>query len=34
LNLQFWLIPITLQYQLTQRFTDDQALVNLIQIGL
>jgi len=34
LNLQFWLIPITLQYQLAQRFTDDQALVHLIQIGL
>jgi hypothetical protein len=34
LNLLFWVIPITLQYQLTQRFTDDQALVHLIQIGL
>jgi len=34
LNLQFWVIPITLQYQLARRFTDDQALVHLIQIGL
>ena len=30
----FWVIPITVQYQLARRFTDDQALVHLVQIGL
>jgi hypothetical protein len=34
LRLGFWLLPITVQYQLARRFTDDQALVHLIQIGL
>ena len=34
LRLGFWLLPITVQYQLARRFTDDQALVHLVQIGL
>jgi Tol biopolymer transport system component len=34
LNLAFWVIPITIQYQLARRFTDDQAFVHLVQIGL
>ena len=34
LRLGFWLLPITVQYQLARRFTDDQALVHLIQLGL
>ena len=34
LQLAFWVVPITLQYQLARRFTDDQATVQLIQIGL
>ena len=27
--LPFWILPITIQYQLARRFTDDQALVHL-----
>ena len=34
LQLAFWVIPITLRYQLARRFTDDQALVQLVMIGL
>jgi len=34
LRLGFWLLPITVQYQLARRFTDDQALVHLVQLGL
>jgi hypothetical protein len=34
LNMTLWIIPITLQYQLARRFTDDQALVHLVQLGL
>jgi hypothetical protein len=34
LRLGFWTIPITVQYQLARRFTDDHAYVQLIQLGL
>jgi len=34
LRLAFWLVPITLQYQLAHRFTDDHAYTQLIQIGM
>ena len=34
LSTLFWVIPITVQYQLARRLTDDQALVHLVQIGL
>ncbi len=34
LQMAFWVIPITLRYQLSRRFTDDQALVQLVMIGL
>jgi hypothetical protein len=34
LNFAFWIIPMAVQYQLTRRFTDDQALVHLVQLGL
>jgi len=34
LRLGFWLLPITVQYQLARRFTDDQALVHLIVLGI
>ena len=29
-----WVVPISLRYQIARRFTDDQALVHLIQLGL
>ena len=29
-----WVVPISLRYQLARRFTDDQALVHLVQLGL
>jgi hypothetical protein len=29
-----WVVPITLRYQIARRFTDDQALVQLLQLGL
>ena len=34
LSVLFWVVPITVQYQLARRLTDDQALVHLVQIGL
>jgi hypothetical protein len=34
LNFAVWVIPMTLQYQIARRFTDDQALVHLVQLGL
>jgi hypothetical protein len=34
LNMTMWIIPITVQYQLARRFTDDRALVQLVQLGL
>jgi len=34
LEMTFWIVPITVQYQLARRFTDDQALVHLVQLGL
>jgi hypothetical protein len=30
----FWVVPITVQYQLARRLTDDRAVVHLVQIGL
>jgi Tol biopolymer transport system component len=29
-----WVVPLSLQYQLARRFTDDQALVHLVVLGL
>jgi hypothetical protein len=34
LRLALWTVPITVQYQLARRFTDDQAYVQLVQIGM
>jgi hypothetical protein len=34
LQFAFWVIPFTLQYQLSHRFTDDHAVTQLIQLGL
>jgi hypothetical protein len=34
LQLAFWVIPITLRYQIARRFTDDQGVVQLVMIGL
>ena len=29
-----WVVPISVRYQIARRFTDDQAVVHLIQLGL
>jgi len=34
LHLAFWILPFTLQYQVSHRFTDDRAVTQLFQLGL
>jgi hypothetical protein len=34
LRAAMWVVPISLQYQLARRFTDDQALVHLVVLGI
>ena len=34
LRCAIWVVPIAVQYQLARRFTDDQALVHLVVLGL
>jgi hypothetical protein len=34
LRLAMWVVPIAVQYQLARRFTDDQALVHLVVLGI
>ena len=29
-----WAVPLNVQYQLARRFTDDQALVHLVVLGI
>jgi hypothetical protein len=34
LRFAFWILPFTLQYQVSHRFTDDRAVTQLVQLGL
>ena len=34
LRLAMWVVPFAVQYQLARRFTDDQALVHLVVLGI